>query len=143
MMPNTDPSDSLREMLTKDASHLPAMAAHAAREHRHRRAQQRRRLGQATLLAILGICGWQSLQWIRSVPKVATGARNDIQQPAGASLVNVVMAQAADEITSTALPLPPGATDEQKALIESARGLPLLLVMDASGKPARIVVVER
>jgi hypothetical protein len=66
-----------------------------------------------------------------------------IQQPAGAPLENFVMVQTTEEAASRSLPPPPGATQEQRALLESAHGLPLLLVMDASGKPTRIMVVER
>ncbi len=44
---------------------------------------------------------------------------------------------------SQPLPTPPGASQEQKDLLEAARGLPLVLVMDDSGMLARIHVVER
>ncbi len=39
--------------------------------------------------------------------------------------------------------IPHGATEEQKDLLQAARGLPLLLVMDRSGKLTRIHVIER
>jgi hypothetical protein len=143
MKPNSDPSEAFREMLTDNAAHLPAMAAQAAREFRARHAQHRRRLVQAALVALLGVCCWQSSHWIRSVPKGGDLARNVIQQPAPARPGNFVMVQTLEEAISNPLPPPPGATQEQKDLLEAARGLPLLLVMDDSGKPARILVVER
>lgn len=143
MNPNPDPSDSLREMLTDDAAHLPAMAAKAAREHRTRQAQDRRRLTQAVCLALLGVCTWQALHWIRSRPEGSGLAQNQIPKPPPTRLENRVLAHTTEEAASNPLPPPPGITEEQRELLESARGLPLLLVMDASGKPAQIVVVER
>jgi len=130
-------------MLTDDAAHLPAMAAQAAREFRARRARHRHRMAQAALVALLGVCCWQTFHLIRSVPKGGDLAQNVIQQSALARPRNFVMVQTMEESISKPLPPPPGATQEQKDLLESARGLPLLLVMDDSGKPPRIVVVER
>ena len=143
MKPNSDPSDPFRDMLTDDAAHLPAMAAQAAREFRARRARHRHRMAQAALVALLGVCCWQTFHLIRSVPKGGDLAQNVIQQSALARPRNFVMVQTMEESISKPLPPPPGATQEQKDLLESARGLPLLLVMDDSGKPPRIVVVER
>jgi len=143
MKPNSDPSDPFREMLTDDAAHLPAMAAQAAREFRARQARHRRRLAKAALVALLGVCCWQTFHLIRSTPKGGGLAQNVLQQPAHAGPGNFVMVQTMEEAISKPLPPPPGATQEQKDLLESARGLPLLLVMDDSGKPPRIVVVER
>ena len=143
MKPDFDPSDPFREMLTDDAAHLPAMAAQAAREFCARRARHRRRLAQATLAALLGVCCWQTSHWLRSVPKGGDLAQNVSQPLVPARPSNFVMVQTMEEAIAKPLPPPPGATQEQKDLLESARGLPLLLVMDASGKPPRIVVVER
>lgn len=143
MKPNADPSDPLREMLTDNAAHLPALAAQAAREYRARQARQQRRLARAAVLAILAVCGWQTLHWIRPGPKAHDLARTVIQQPAGARPENFAVARTVEEAASKSLPPPPGVTEEQRDLLESARGFPLLLVMDASGKPARIVVLER
>ena len=130
-------------MLTDDAAHLPAMAAQAAREFRARRAQHRRRLAQAALVALLGVCCWQTFHFIRSVPKEGDLAQTAIQQPAPTRPGNFVMVQTMEEAIAKPLPPPPGATQEQKDLLEAARGLPLLLVMHDSGKPPRILVLER
>jgi hypothetical protein len=143
MKPNSDPSEPFREMLTDDAAHLPAMAAQAAREFRDRRARHRRRLAQAALIALLGVGCWQTLHWIRPVPKGGDLAQNVIQQSALARPRNFVMVQTVEEAISKPLPPPSGATQDQKDLLESARGMPLLVVMDGSGKPARILVLER
>ncbi len=140
MKPNSDPSDRIREMLTDDAAHLPTMAAQAAREFR---AQHRRRMAQAALVALLGVCCWQTFPLIRSVPKGGDLPQNVIQQSALARPRNFVMVQTMEEAISKPLPSPSGATQEQKDLLKSARGLPLLVVMDGSGKPTQILVLER
>ena len=143
MKPNSDPSDPIREMLTDAAAHLPGMAAQAAREFRARRARHRRRLAQAALVALLGVCCWQTSHLNRSVPKGGDLAQNVIQPSARARPGDFVMVQTMEEAVAKPLPPPPGATQEQKDLLESAPGLPLLLVMDVSGKPVRILVLER
>jgi len=140
MKPNSDPSDPIREMLTDDAAHLPTMAAQAAREFR---ARHRRRMAQAALVALLGVCCWQTFPLIRSVPKGGDLPQNVIQQSALARPRNFVMVQTMEEAISKPLPSPSGATQEQKDLLKSARGLPLLVVMDGSGKPTQILVLER
>ncbi len=140
MKPNSDPSDRIREMLMDDAAHLPTMAAQAAREFR---AQHRRRMAQAALVALLGVCCWQTFPLIRSVPKGGDLPQNVIQQSALARPRNFVMVQTMEEAISKPLPSPSGATQEQKDLLKSARGLPLLVVMDGSGKPTQILVLER
>ena len=140
MKPNSDPSDPIREMLTDDAAHLPTMAAQAAREFR---ARHRRRMAQAALVALLGVCCWQTFPLIRSVPKGGDLPQNVIQQSALARPRNFVMVQTMEEAISKPLPSPSGATQEQKDLLKSVRGLPLLVVMDGSGKPTRILVLER
>lgn len=143
MMPNTDPSDPLREMLTDTAAHLPATAAQAARDYRARRAQRRRRLAQGAFLALVCVGVWQAVKWNQSRPNGGGLVQNDVQQSAGVALENFVLMQTVEEAASKSLPPPLGATPEQRELLEMARGLPLLLVMDAPGKPARVVVVER
>ena len=143
MKPDSDASDSLRDMLTDEVAHLPVIAAHAAREHRTRQARHRRRLVGAAVLVLLGMCGLQTLHWMRQKPNGDDLARNVLPQPAGARLQNFVMVQTLEGAVSSPLPPPPGITPKQKELLESMRGLPVLLVMDAPGKPPRIVVVER
>ena len=54
-----------------------------------------------------------------------------------------VRVQTMQETMSQPLPIPPGASQQQKDLLEAARGLPLVLVLDDSGMLARIHVVER
>ena len=143
MKPNSDLPDPFREMLTDAAAHLPAMAAQAAREANARRARHRRQLAQAACVALLGMCCWQTYQFLRPVPKGGGLSQNTSRQPALTRPGDFALVRTMEETSSKPLPPPPGATPEQMAILESARGLPLLLVMDGSGKPPRIVVVER
>ena len=143
MKPDSNRSDSLRDMLLDDVAHLPAMASRAAREHRARQIRNRRVLARAAVLVMLGVCAFQSLQWIRQKPNGDDLAGSAHPQPAAARLRNLVVVQTLAEAVSNPLPPPPGITPEQKALLESTNGLPILLVMDAPGTPPRIVVVER
>jgi hypothetical protein len=143
MKPNSDPFEPFREMLTDDDTQLPAMAAQAAREFRDRRDRNRRRIGQAALVALLFVCCWQTSNRIRSVPKGGNLAQNVIQQSALAQPRGFVRVQNVEEAISKPLPPPQGATQDQKALLDSALGQPLLVVLDNSGKPAQIVVLER
>jgi hypothetical protein len=143
MKPDPDPSEPFQEILADDAAHLPALAALAARESRDGRARLRRRLARTALVALVCVGGWQTSRSMRPVPKGADLSRNVIQQTPPARPGNFVLVQTTEEAISKPLPPPSGATPEQKDLLGSARGLPLLLVMDDSGKPAQILVVER
>ena len=130
-------------MLADDAIHLPVMAAQAARDFRTRRARHRRWLAQSALVALLCVGWWQTSRLIRSVPKGGDLSEKVTRQPTLARPGNFVIAQTTAEAISNPLPPPSGATQEQKDVLESARGLPLLLVMDNSGKPGRILVLEQ
>ena len=65
-------------------------------------------------------------------------AKNDPSVPPSRDFVKV---QTQDEAMND--PLPDGLDQEQQELFKAARGLPLLLVRDGSGKVARIHVIER
>ena len=54
-----------------------------------------------------------------------------------------VKVQTEEETMRNPLPLPDGLDKEQQELFKAARGLPLLLVRDSSGKVTRIHVIER
>jgi len=54
-----------------------------------------------------------------------------------------VKVQTEEETMRDPLPLPEGLDKEQQELFKAARGLPLLLVRDSSGKVTRIHVIER
>lgn len=143
MKPDADPTRPFREMLSEDAAHLPAMAARAAREACARRARHRRRWGHVTLLALLGVGCWHAFDGIRPDVKGRDTGSSVSSPSIVAGRGNFIRARTLEEAQSRPLPPPPGATPDQKDLLESARGLPLLLVLDASGKPERIWVVER
>ena len=143
MKPDPDPHQHFREMLSEDASHLPAMAARAARESRVRRDRLRRRWASASLLTLLVVGGWHLFDGIHRVLPGHDLVSDVIPASAVAGRESFVRVRTMDEALAEPLPPPPGATPDQKDLLDAARGLPLLLVLDASGKPSRIVVVER
>ena len=61
--------------------------------------------------------------------------------PAPLEPPNYVKVQTEDQARNN--PLPPGLSAEQENLLKAARGLPLLLVRDSTGKVTRIHVIER
>ena len=150
-----DPSDPLFESLAEEAADLPARAATAARQRKAQRRQNRQRLMQAAVFALLGVSTWQL------VP------RNDVQ-PTTDTADHVVTA---DEPTPTrikhapepdapfprkatspqpgimtvaaALPLPSGLNEEQTEFVKALRDVPMLFVRDDSGKVTRIHIIQR
>ena len=146
MNPPSDTPDPLLKSLIDDAADLPCMAASVARQLQSRRDQNRRRLIRGLAIAILGAFSWQALNPFLPAWKKAESSTNRVPLPpvpAKTRLPAFVKVQTMDEAMSEPLPTPLGATQEQKDLIEAARDLPLLLVMDASGKLTKICVIER
>lgn len=62
-------------------------------------------------------------------------------EPAALEPSNYVKVQTEEQAENN--PLPPGLSAEQENLLKAARGLPLLLVRDSTGKVTRIHVIER
>lgn len=146
MNPPPDTPDPFLKSLTDEASELPGLAASEARRFSARRAQHRRRLTWGLAIAILGVCGWQTLPLLWPTRKAAGSPPIVAHQPSAPEATRpaeFVKVQTLQEAMSQPLPTPPGASQEQKDLLEAARGLPLVLVMDDAGKLARIHVVER
>jgi len=146
MNPPPDSPYSFLKCLSDEASELPGLAACEARRFSARRAQRRRRLTRGLAVAILCMCCWQGLRLLRPAWNKAGAPPILAYQPSApkaASAAEFVIVQTMQEAMSQPLPTPPGASPEQKDLFEAARGLPLVLVMDDSGKLARIHVVER
>jgi hypothetical protein len=145
---NTPPDtpDPFLKCLTDEAANLSGLAASEARRYRSRRARYRRQLARGLAIAILGVSCWQALPLLRPIRKEAGLPPKIVRQPPAPAVsrpAEFVKVQTLQEAMSEPVTIPPGASQEQKALLEAARGLPLLLVMDDSGKLARIHVVER
>jgi hypothetical protein len=146
MNPPPDISDPFLKSLADEASELPGLAANEARRFSARRAQHRRRLTWGLVIAVTGVCYWQTrpLLWpIQNETGPPPILAHQPPDPKATRPAEFVKLQTMQEAMSQPLPTPPGARQEQKDLLEAARGLPLVLVMDDSGKLARIHVVER
>ncbi len=138
--------DPLPKCLTDDAAHLPGLAARQARQAWARRVRNRRRLAQGLAVAILTYCSWQALHLMGPDRKQNRAPPTIVHQPPGVTISRpgeFVKIQTLQQVMSEPAATPPGASDEQKALLEAARDQPLLLVIDDSGRLARIHVIER
>ena len=146
MNPSPDIPDPWLKSLTDEAADLPGLAASEARRFRARRLHHRRQWALVFGIVIIGAGFWQSFRLVHPVRKQAGSPPILVQQmPASkeAHPAEFVKVQTMEEAMSEPFPIPPGASQQQKELLEAARGLPLLLVMDDSGKLARIHVIER
>lgn len=146
-----DPTDHLLQSLADEAADLPRRAAAEARQTRTLRAKQRRQFGLtlAVLLASVGV--WQIF------PRVERGAESFAMKSLPVAIVTLpeqpasttpeprgyVIVRTEEQARNEPLPIPEGLSKEQRAVVEAARGLPLVLVRDSSGKVARIHVIER
>ncbi len=150
MNPPPDTPDPFLKSLTDEASELPALAASEARRFSARRARHHHRLIRGLAIAMVGVCCWQTLPLLWRGRSKAGSPPIFVHQPSSPKSApkatrpaEFVKVQTMEESISQPLPAPSGASQEQKDLLEAARGLPLVLVMDNSGKLARIHVVER
>jgi hypothetical protein len=155
------PNDPILQSLADEASDLPLRAAHEARSRNMHHLRQRRLAASVVTILFAGLCAWSlitmpeprssSVTMQTAVshenPKESATpfpspaiAKNDPSVPPPRDFVKV---QTQDEAMNDPLPLPDGLDWEQQELFKAARGLPLLLVRDGSGKVARIHVIER
>jgi hypothetical protein len=144
--------DPLLQSLTEEAAYLPLEAAAEARRTHELRREQKQRLA---LIVTALCCGLYALKMVpsRDANRISAAA----QAPAAVSVDPVRQAQppravppathwivrTEEQARQEPLPLPEGLTHEQENVLIAARGLPLLLVRDSSGKVARIHVIER
>lgn len=137
-----DPPHPLLRSLTDDAADLPARAAAEARQVGIRRSRLRLRAALAALTMVFGWSAWSLLA--RHEARLALAAAPRLKpDPAPAEPREFVKVRTEDEAMHAPLPLPEGLDREQQELFKAARGLPLLLVRDDSGKVVRIHVIER
>ncbi len=146
MNPPPDTLHPFLKSLIDETAELPRLAASEARRFTARQAERRAQLTWAVAIAMLGMCSWESLHLRWPIPRQAGSPPKFVQQPPAPKAprpAEFIKVQTIQEAMSQPLPTPPGASQEQKDLLEAARGLPLVLVLDESGKLARIHVVER
>jgi hypothetical protein len=154
MNSSPDFSDPLLRSLADEVSDLPVRAAQEARRRSAQRIERRR---QATIaLALLVAFGLAAKAFwpaspsprvaapspiaIVSAPSISSVPAPAVTPPAPSEYVKV---QTEEEAIENPPPVPAGLSKEQQEVVEAARGLPLLLVKDASGKVTRIHVIER
>ena len=146
MNPPPDTPDPFLKSLTDEAAELPLLAASEARRVSAGRAQHRHQITLGVAVAILGLCCWQTLHLLWPTRRQVGSTSKFVHQPSAPKATRpaeFVKVQTMQEAMSQPLPIPPGASQDQKDLLEAARGLPLVLVMDDSGKLARIHVIQR
>lgn len=153
-----DPSDPLFESLAEEAADLPARAANAARQRKAQRRQNRQRLMQAAVFALLGVSTWQLVP--RNDVRPTTDIADHVptgNQPApihfdpspepDAPIATIAPGAAKPNpgimTVSATLPLPSGLNEEQAEFVKALPDAPLLFIRDDSGKVTRIHLVER
>jgi hypothetical protein len=151
MKPPFDSTDPLLKSFVDEAADLPLKAAAEARRTSLIRKKQRRQITFAITMFLGGVCTWQSL-----APRDTSKELFAILQIPDATLTNATQATPPSPPTSRhvivrteaqarndPLPLPERLTVAQADVVKAARGLPLLLVRDRSGRVTRIHAIER
>lgn len=153
-----DPSDPLFESLAEEAADLPARAANAARQRQAQRRQNRQRLMQAAVFALLGVSTWQLVP--RNDAQPTTDVADHVltaNQPAPIHFdpspepdapIAPFPRKAAEPnpgimMVAATLPLPSGLNEEQTEFVKALPDVPLLFIRDDSGKVTRVHLVER
>jgi hypothetical protein len=132
----SDPSDPLLQSLAEETADLPLRAAAEARRACTQRLQHRRQFAVAITVLVCGFCVWQMVSHRDSIAKqnIATSSTQPRAQ---------LITRTEEQARNQPLPMPEGLTKDQENVVKAARGLPLLLVRDSSGKVARIHFFER
>ena len=153
-----DPSEQLLQSLAEEAADLPLRAAREARSHQIRRARRKSSIALTVTALLVGACFWMtSFHREPQQPIVAVNSASpnplpdrgpSPPKPASEPLLasqprDFVKVQTEEEAIRNPLPLPEGLDQEQQGLFNAARGLPLLIVRNESGKVLRIHVIER
>lgn len=154
-----EPNDPLLQSLADEACDLPLRAAHEARARNMHHLRHRYLAAAAVTILFVGVCAW-SLITMPEPPSSSVAMRPAAPQenpteptapspspaiakhdPSVPSPRDFVKVQTEEEAAND--PLPDGLDREQQEVFKAARGLPLLLVRDSSGKVARIHVIAR
>lgn len=141
MNPPSHPPDPLLRSLTDEASHLPRLAAAEARRALTLRRQQTRWAAATLILTGLVSTGLVCLQRIPRDTPPASVAEQPALAPTSPPAPLIVRTE--EQARHEPLPLPHGLNPDQESVLTAARGLPLLLVRDQTGKVTRIHVIER
>lgn len=157
-----NPTDPLLQILAEDAADLPLNAADEARKTRSLRLKRHRQIALTFTVIFCSTCAWQFFprgklgQEYVALPAPSdapiTNSEKSVQplphfpeplEPLSPQPRQVAIVRTEEQAMNEPLPLPEGLTKEQEGVVKAARGLPLLLVRDTTGKIARIHVIER
>lgn len=142
-----DPTDPLLQSLTEEAADLPRKAAGEARRTRELGRRRRRQIVMTATALFCGMCAWQVIQpmntgresiGMQELPDAPLKTAHPSREPD-----NHLIVRTEEQARNEPLPLPEGLTREQENVVKAARGLPLVLVRDNTGKVSRIHVIER
>ena len=98
------------------------------------------------MVAALGLFGWQALSLLhldRERKHAALTAAVSPAAPETRRPIEFVRLHGPQMATADPVAVPAGTSKEYQALLEAARGQPVLLVLDSSGKLASVHVFER
>ena len=143
------PHDPASQCLADEAADLPARAASAARQRSAHRRQNRQRRAQATILAVLGVILWNLVPKQAGSPATVVVHSPGVMAPEPSPEPDAPIARPFGDpsprpsVLSTSPPLPSGLDPEQTKFVQAVGDVPLLFVRDASGKVARIHIVQR
>jgi hypothetical protein len=135
-----DPNDPLLRSLVEEAADLPMKAAGEARRTRALRMNQRRHVALAITVLFWGVCVWQ-IDATREVDRDFIDIQKSTDAPT--NFAKHVIVRTEEQARNEPLPLPDGLTEDQAKVVLAARGLPLLLVRDETGRVTRIHTIER
>lgn len=143
--PSHDSNPILRA-LAEEAAALPGMAAAEAR--RLLRKRHRRLCWTTATVAVTfaGLCVWQAFRLAHNTgkkPEQALTTRQKSSPAVASNPAGVALIQTIEETRNDPWRAPPDANEDQRNLLKTASGLPVLIVMDGPGKIARIHVIER
>ncbi len=157
-----DPADPLRQILAEETADLPLKAASEARKSRSLQAKYRLQIATTVSVLFCTMCVWQffpreqvskesmALQTPAAAPIAFPDESSrpfphspEPTEPPSPQPREVETVQTQEQAINDPLPLPEGLTEEQANVVNAARGLPLLLVRDTSGRVTRIHVIER
>lgn len=153
-----DPTDPLPQILKEEAADLPLKAAVEAGKTRAQLVKRRRRVAFVVMAMLCGMCAWPFVpqgpmrQETAAIPGPSAAPEPSVQplpHVAGPSTPPSPLRQEAaivrteEQARIEPLPLPDGLTGEQESVVKAARGLPLLLVRDTTGRVVRIHAIER
>ena len=147
------PHDPVSQCLADEVADLAARAASAARQQSAHRRQNRQRRAQVAVLALLGVIIWNLVPKQAESPATVAVRSPTVTapepSPEPSPEPDAPIARPLGDPSPrpgplrASHPLPSGLDPDQRDFVQAVGDLPLLFVRDASGKVARIHIVQR